>query len=73
MTQLTEERVREIFREEIEKAKAASAAALEKHIEKLTQSRIPENPWGVNPDGQDRQESKVKKAFLLSLEQLNHS
>ncbi|WP_181127228.1 hypothetical protein [Paenibacillus peoriae] len=45
MTQLTEERVREIFREEMQKEKAASGAALEKHIEKLTQSRIPEKPW----------------------------
>lgn len=45
MEQLTEERVRAIFQEELQKEKAASAAALEKYIEKLTKSRIPENPW----------------------------
>ncbi|MNW67220.1 hypothetical protein D3C74_457770 [compost metagenome] len=63
MTQLTEERVREIFREEMEKASAAISAALG-------------NGKGVYDDGpssskQEEKRSKVKEAFLLYLENFN--
>ncbi|MBP1312276.1 hypothetical protein JOD82_005421 [Paenibacillus sp. 1182] len=61
MTQLTEERVREIFREEMEKASAAISAALG-------------NGKGVYDDGlsiQKEKQSKVKDAFLLYLENFN--
>ncbi|MFD1179663.1 hypothetical protein ACFQ3W_25650 [Paenibacillus puldeungensis] len=49
MKQLTEERVREIVREEIEKEKAANATATLKQLrERLSKSYIPEDPWGIN-------------------------
>ncbi len=48
MNQLTEDRVREIVREEMGKEKATAIVAIEKRNKELSKSYRPEQPWGVN-------------------------